>query len=470
MLGLKLVVKYGGTTLSSAADIQRTAKYLETLSADHELAVVCSAVGETTDQLVSISKAVSVGDRSKAAELVRDVTERHHTIAMDLVDDHRTLERLLGSLNTVFADLRALIDGLLLLGEETPRSLDYLLSFGERLSIIMVAAALENNGAKAVHLTGKDAGILTDAQFGRSRPLMDTTKLRVSKAVGDIMAGGTIPVLGGYSGADQHGRVTTFGRGGSDYTATIIAACIDADQVWLMGDMDGMMTADPRIVDDARVLQEVSYAEVVEMTMFGARQIHPRTFEPVLDRGIPLRIRSATNTDHPGTLVVPTHSDSARNTIKCVSTMRGNGLIDIQGFGMVGSPGTAAGIFGTLAGPGISVVMISQNPSESSITIVLKNADLHKAVHILEMEGLGKTIKRLDITTDVAVVALIGAGLRGTVGTASRVFTAVRNKDVNVIMITQGSSELNLAFVVKDSDAETVVRALHAEFGLANLD
>lgn len=470
MLGLKLVVKYGGTTLSSAADIQRTAKYLKTLSADHELAVVCSAVGETTDHLLGISKAVSVGDRSKAAELVRDVTERHHTIAMDLVDDHRTLERLLGSINAVFADLRALIDGLLLLGEETPRSLDYLLSFGERLSIIMVAAALENNGAKAVHLTGKDAGILTDARFGRSRPLMDTTKLRVSKALGDVMAGGAIPVLGGYSGADQHGRVTTFGRGGSDYTATIIATCIDADQVWLMGDMDGMMTADPRIVDDARVLQEVSYAEVVEMTMFGARQIHPRTFEPVLDRGIPLRIRSATNTDHPGTLVVPTHSSSSRNTIKCVSTMRGNGLIDIQGFGMVGYPGTAAGIFGTLAGPGISVMMISQNPSESSITIVLKNADLHKAVHVLEMEGLGKIIKRLDITTDVAIVALIGAGLRGTVGTASRVFTAVRNKDVNVIMITQGSSELNLAFVVRDSDAETVVRALHAEFGLASLD
>lgn len=468
MPGLRLVIKYGGTTISSAAAIRKVAGYLADLSTQHELAVVCSAVGNTTDQLASISKMIRAGDRQGTAELVREITETHNTIAMDLVDDHRILERLLGSLNAVFEDLRALIDGLMLLGEETPRSADYLLSFGERFSIILVAAALESCGIKAAPMTGKDAGILTDAQFGGSRPLMDTTRLRVSKTLGEVMAGSAVPVLGGYSGADQHGRITTFGRGGSDYTATIIGTCIDADQVWLMGDMDGMMTADPKMVDDAQVLEEVSYAEAVEMSMFGARQIHPRTFEPVLDRGIPLRIRSAVHTDHQGTLVVPAHSGPARNTIKCVSTMRGNGLIDIRGFGMVGSPGTAAGIFGTLAKPGISVMMISQNPSESSITIVLKNADLHRAVHILEMEGLGKIIKRLDITADVAIVALIGAGLRGTVGTASRVFTAVRNKNVNVIMITQGSSELNLAFVVRDSDAETVVRALHDEFGLAD--
>ena len=219
------------------------------------------------------------------------------------------------------------------------------------------------------------------------------------------------------------------------------------------------------MVPDARVLQEISYAEAVEMSMFGSKQLHSRTFEPVLDGDIPLRIRSSSNVSNEGTLVVP--AGRSKNTIKCVSMMRGNGLIDIRGFGMVGAPGTAAGIFGTLAERGISVMMISQNPSESSITIVLKKADLYRAADALEAEHHGRTIKRLDLTLDVAIVALIGEGLRGTVGTASRVFAAVSGRGINVAMITQGSSELNLAFVVRDADAEAAVRALHEEFGLA---
>lgn len=461
----KLVVKYGGNTISSAARMRAVSKHLADISKQYQIVVVCSAMGTTTDNLVRISELTRAGDRQGVSELVRKVTDMHHAAARGLVDDHTILERLLTSLSAIFEQLRSLIDGLLILGEETPRSRDYLLSFGERFAAELLTAALRDAGMDAEALTGKEAGILTDSRFGGARPLMDTTRLRVSRTLGDVLERNAIPVLGGYSGADQHGRITTLGRGGSDYTATIIGTCIAAEQIWLMGDVDGMMTADPVAVPDARVLEEISYAEAVEMSMFGAKQLHSRTFEPVLDGEIPLRIRSTSDTSNEGTLVVP--AGRAKNTVKCVSMMRGNGLIDIRGFGMVGAPGTAAGIFGTLAERGISVMMISQNPSESSITIVLKKTDLYRAADALEAEHQGRTIKRLDVTLDVAIVALIGEGLRGTVGTASRVFAAVRNRGVNVMMITQGSSELNLAFVVRDADAETAVRALHDEFGLA---
>ena len=461
----KLVIKYGGNTISSPARMRAVAGHLADISHQYQTVVVCSAMGTTTDDLVRISELTRTGDRQGVSELVRRVTDIHHEVARGLVDDHKILEGLLSSLNAIFEQLRSLIDGLLILGEETPRSRDYLLSFGERFAAELMTAALRDAGMHAEALTGKEAGILTDSRFGGARPLMDTTRLRVSRILGKMLERNTIPVLGGYSGADQHGRITTLGRGGSDYTATIIGTCIAAEQIWLMGDVDGMMTADPGTVPDARVLEEISYAEAVEMSMFGAKQLHSRTFEPVLDGEIPLRIRSASDTSNEGTLVVP--AGCAKNTVKCVSMMRGNGLIDIRGFGMVGAPGTAAGIFGTLAERGISVMMISQNPSESSITIVLRKTDLYRAADALEAEHQGRTIKRLDVTLDVAIVALIGEGLRGTVGTASRVFAAVRNRGVNVMMITQGSSELNLAFVVRDADAQTAVRALHDEFGLA---
>jgi aspartate kinase len=237
-----------------------------------------------------------------------------------------------------------------------------------------------------------------------------------------------------------------------------------------MSDVDGLMTADPKIVKNAKLLKEVSYVEAIEMALFGAKQIHPRTFEPLLTKKIPMKIRSSFNIKNEGTLVSASTSKAAKNTVKCVSNVRNNGLIDIRGGSMVGNPGTAAKIFETLAKAGINVMMISQNPSESSITIVVKNTDLDKATSCLEMELLGKIIKKLEVTTDVAIIALIGSGMRGTVGVASKVFTAIQKNKVNVSMITQGSSELNLAFVVKNSDTNTAVRAIHNAFTLDKIN
>jgi aspartate kinase len=356
---------------------------------------------------------------------------------------------------------------MVLLGEVTPQSLDYLISFGERLSIEIISFAILDLKTKSIALTGKEAGIVTDSNFGQSKPLMDTTRLRVSTNLEPLLSKKFIPVIGGFAGADQHGHVTTFGRGGSDYTATIIASCVKADEVWLMSDVDGLMSADPKMVTNARVIPEVSYVEAMEMALFGAKQIHPRSFEPLLSKKIPMRIRNTFNVNNPGTLVTANPDEKTNKTVKCVSVIRHNGLIDMRGGSMVGAPGTAATIFTTLARAGINIMMISQSPSESSISIVVKKHDLDKAVNILEMDLLGKIIKKIDVTTDVSIIALIGSGMRGTVGVASRVFGSVAKKKTNVMMIAQGSSELNLAFVVKDSDCGAAVQALHDEFKLS---
>ena len=467
---MKLVLKYGGTSISTPKDIQNVAKHIQSLSKKNQLAIVCSAISDTTDDLIEISQSIKKENKKKAELLSKNIANRHQHLAKQTIKKSQVRKKLLQIFNEYFDELNALIDGMILLGEVTPRSMDYLFSFGERLSIQIISAAINDLGKKSIPLTGKEVGIVTDSNFGNSKPLMDTTRLRVSKTLDSLISKKTIPVIGGFVGADQHGHVTTFGRGGSDYSATIIGSCIKADEIWLMSDVDGLMTADPKIVKNAKVLQEVSYIEAVEMAMFGAKQIHPRTFEPLLSKKTPMRIRSSFNIENEGTLVTSSPSASAKNTVKCVSSVSHNGLIDIRGGSMIGTPGTAAKIFATLADASINVMMISQNPSESSITIVVKNTDLDRAVNILELELLGKIIKKLEVTTDMAIIALIGSGMRGTVGVASKVFGSMAKNKVNVSMITQGSSELNLAFVVKNSDTKAAVKALHEEFKFSKIN
>jgi aspartate kinase len=299
---------------------------------------------------------------------------------------------------------------------------------------------------------------------------MDTTKLRVAHKIEPLLREGIIPIVTGFIGADQNGNITTLGRGGSDYTATIIAASINADEIWLWSDVDGLMTADPKIVNSAKVLKEVSYAEAMEMALFGAKYIHPRALEPILDAKIPILIRNTFNVKHEGTIISHNPSMTSKKIVKSISAIRHTALIDVSGGGMVGTPGTAAKIFDTLAKNRVNIMMISQSPSESSISMVVRKSDLDKATTTFELNLLGKIIKQLNVNEDVAIIAVVGSGMRGIKGVAAKVFGSVARRNINVMMIAQGSSELNLAFVVNDNDCEQAVRALHDEFGLANIE
>ena len=464
---MKLVLKFGGTSIVSAANIRNVANLIKSLSKEHKIIPVFSAVSGVTDDLIRMTTYIKDRNGEAANSLARKIIKTHMDLSSQCIKNPKVRKELAGKMRADLGEFEELLHGMLLIGEVTPRSSDYLLSFGERLSINLVAFALNDVGIKAAPLTGKDAGIVTDANFGEAKPLMDTTRLHVSHKIESLLQKKIMPVIGGFAGADQYGNITTFGRGGSDYTATIVASSIKADEVWLMSDVDGLMTTDPKIVKNAKLIKEVSYVEAMEMALFGAKQIHPRSLEPLVAKKIPLRIRNTFNLKNSGTLVTADPQPATQKTVKCVSVIRHTGLIDVRGGSMVGTPGTAATIFSTLAKAGVNVMMISQSPSESSISIIVKKNDMDKAVNALEMNLLGKIIKKVDVTIDVSIIALIGSGMRGIVGVASKVFAAVGRRGVNVIMIAQGSSELNIAFVVKDSDCNTAVQALHDEFELA---
>jgi len=463
---LRLVLKFGGTSLSSPNHIRNVAKIIASFSKDNEIVVVCSAVDGITDDLLTISRLIEQKKKDDVTKTLNNIIKKHKQFANQTVKNSAIKKQLLQKLNIDVSELKELVGGLTLLKEVSARSLDYLISFGERLSDDLVSFALQDIKKKSTALNGKEVGIVTDSNFGESRPLMDTTRIRISKTLGSLLAKKITPVVGGFAGADQHGNITTFGRGGSDYTATIIASCINADEIWLMSDVDGLMTADPKLVKNAKLLKEVSYAEAIEMAQFGAKQIHPRTFEPLFHKKIPMRIRSTFDVKNSGTIVTPSPSAATKKTVKCVSAIRNIGLIDLSGGIMFAAPGTAAKIFTTLAEKNVNVMMVSSNPSESSVSLLVKRPDLEKAANALEMNLLGQTVKKVDVTPGVSIIAVIGSGMRGTVGVASKVFSAAQKKNVNVIMIAQGSSELNLAFVVKDSDCKAVVQSLHDEFKL----
>ena len=467
---MKLVLKYGGTSLSSPSDIRNVAKNVASLAKNNEIVVVCSAIDGVTDDLIRISTMIEQRNKNDATKTLDNVIKKHKQFANQTIKSSTIKKQLLEKLNIDVLELQELVRGLTLLKEVSTRSLDYLISFGERLSDDLVSFSLQDLKNKSTALNGKEVGIVTDSNFGESRPLMDTTRIRISKTLGSLLAKKIIPVVGGFAGADQHGNITTFGRGGSDYTATIIASCINADEIWLMSDVEGLMTADPKLVKNARLLNEVSYAEAIEMAQFGAKQIHPRTFEPILSKKIPMRIRSTFDTKNTGTIVTASPSARTKRTVKCVSAIRNIGLIDLSGGITFAAPGTAAKIFTTLAEKNVNVLMVSSNPSESSLSLIVKKSDLEKAVTSLEMNLLGKTVKKIDATPSVSIVAVIGSGMRGTVGVASKVFSAAHKVNANVMMIAQGSSELNLAFVVKDSDCKSVVQSLHTEFKLDKIN
>ena len=464
---MRLVMKFGGTAVDSSDKVRHVAKLVKSYhDKGDQIVCVTSAVRGMTDGLLEIAESVRRGDRSSIEDFVKKSREVHEDIVQGAISDKELRREALEKVGATVGELEDVLGGIVLLGEVTPKSLDYLMSFGERLSTPVVSFALRDIGVDSEHLTGKEAGVVTDSNFGEARPLIDTTKLRVGHRLEPVLKRGAVPVITGFIGADQHGNTTTIGRGGSDYTATIVAASIGADEVWLWSDVDGLMTADPKLVKDARVLKEVSFAEAMEMALFGAKYMHPRALEPVIETKIPIRIRNTFNVRHPGTVITQNPSRDSQKIVKSVSAIRRTALIDVSGGGMVGAPGTAAKIFDALAKNRVNIMMISQSPSESSISMVVRKSDLDKATTTLELNLLGKVIKHIDVSDDVAVIAVVGSGMRGIKGVAAKVFGAVAKRNVNVIMIAQGSSELNLAFVVNDRDCEKAVQALHDEFGL----
>ena len=465
---MRLVMKFGGTAVDSGKKIVHIANLIKSYhDKGNEIIGVFSAVTGMTDEILNVSGYVLKRDKKKIKDFINKTRAIHVGIIQNCIRNKNYKAKALQVVEVLLEEMENILNGVVLLTEVTEKAMDYLLSFGERLLTPIVSYSLLDKGLDSVYLTGKEAGILTDSKFGQARPLIDTTKIRVKYHIDPLLKENKIPVITGFIGADQNGNITTLGRSGSDYTATIIAVCIEADEVWLWTDVNGLMTADPQIVKEAKVLKEVSFAEAIELSLFGAKYMHPRALEPVMDTKIPIRIRNAFNLSNEGTIISKNPSKSSQKIVKSIIAIRNTALIDVSGGGMVGAPGTAAKIFDALARKSVNIMMISQSPSESSISMVVKKDDLDTAITTLDLTLLDKVIKNVRVNEDVAVVAVVGSGMRGIKGIAAKVFSSVSNNSINVIMIAQGSSELNLAFVVNNVDCEKAVKSLHEAFMLS---
>ncbi|MBI2840803.1 MAG: aspartate kinase [Acidobacteria bacterium] len=456
-----LVVKFGGTSVGSADAIRQAAAITAGLTADHGRVVcVVSAMSGVTDQLLRGVRSATGGDAVTSQQIASVLLDRHRSAALECgmitSDGMVEVERLAG-------EFVALCQSVAVLREATPRVIDAVASLGERMSVHLVAGALKAIGADAVPVDAMGV-VVTDARFGDAAPIPEETRARARARLLPILASGTIPVVTGYIGATADGAITTLGRGGSDYSAAIIGAALDADEVWIYTDVDGVMTADPRLASGARVIPVLSYSEMAELAYFGAKVLHPRTIRPAIEKGIRLRIRNTFKPEHPGTLVV-TEPQPATGTVKAVTVVGNLSLITVEGRGMVGVPGIAARTFGAVARVGANVLMISQASSEQSICFVVPEPSAEPVVKALE-DGLALELHRRDIDrvwsqNKIAIVSAVGAGMRGTPGVASRIFGALGQSHINIIAIAQGSSECSVSMVVAETDAHAAVRQIH---------
>jgi aspartate kinase len=422
-----------------------------------------------TDLLLETARLAVCRETAQVEANIDRIRDKHTQVANTLVRDAERRAELVEHQAQLINELSNLCHGVSLLKELSVRSLDAIASFGEILCCLQLTAILNQRDVTAEFVDARTI-VRTDAHFGEAAVDFPVTKEHARKALLPLVEKNVVPVVTGFIGSTADGLTTTLGRSGSDYTASIIGAALNSEEIWIWTDVDGVMTADPRAVRQATVLPEITYREAAEMSYFGAKVIHPKTMMPAIEDGIPIRIKNTFNPSHPGTLISNSKASTDR-VVKNVTSIDNLSLVAIEGNGMVGVPGISARIFSALAGVGVNVMMISQASSEHNVCLVISQIDSEKAASALrkefELEIARKTVDDIKLRENVSIVAVVGEGMKGTRGIAGKTFTAVAEAGVNIVAIAQGSSELNISLVVERPDARKAVQAIHDAFHLA---
>lgn len=474
----RITMKFGGTSVGSAEAIARVTGIVRqtqqnalhrTAGVDtRQVAVVVSAMSGVTNDLIHAAEAAVNGDLPAVDSIIQGLRERHAATWQEIGLAENEVPQLEDQIAKLLNYGHSLCRAAAVLGELTPRGLDVISGLGERLSVLVVAAALRSLGVRAQAIEATEL-IITDDNFGAASPLSDETKTRIRARVLPLLQEGIVPVVTGFVGATKDGRPTTLGRGGSDYTATILGADLDSDEIWIWSDVDGVMTADPRVVPEAQTIEVLSCAEAAEFSYFGAKVIHPKTILPAVELKIPLRILNSFNPPHPGTLIVAETRPNGR-VVKGITSVKKVSQVTVEGRGMIGIPGIAARVFTAVAQEQVNVLMISQSSSEQSICFIVPEAASARTLQALkqafETAMLRHNVERIWSQDDVAIVAVVGERMKGTVGIAGRLFSALAAQEINILAIAQGSSEYNISMVLSAEDADRAVQAVHATFGL----
>ena len=465
---MRMVMKFGGSSVADGDKLRKVATIVRKFHRDgHQLIVVTSAMYNVTNSLVDVAKHASHGSKEKVREFMDVIISKHKKAAESAITDEKVLERTMSSVNSRCEELKNILLGIAHIGELTPRSRDYVLGYGEKLSAPILQGAIEELGMKSKSLTGGEAGIVTDDRFGDASPLMNVTALQVHQTLEPILEDGAIPVISGFVASTQDGVQTTLGRGGSDYTASIIGAAVKADEVWVWKDVDGLMTANPKLVKSAKMIDTISFAEAMELAHFGAEVVHPRALECAARYKLTFRVKSLKDPDAVGSLIVSEVKVKHGDVVKAITNINDVSLITVSGASMVGTPRLAAKVLQVLTDEDIDVLMISQSSSEESITLAIPKAGGSRAQNALELALLGsKQVREVLIEDGLSIVAVVGAGMKGTPGVAAKVFATMAKHEINIRAIAQGSSELNISFIIKKDDAKKAVESLHQVFKL----
>ncbi|MBL0743956.1 bifunctional aspartate kinase/homoserine dehydrogenase I [Chryseolinea lacunae] len=457
------ILKFGGSSVATPARIQSVIDIVKPLLAT-DVAVVFSAFGGVTDSLITMSTLALQGNLEYKTKL-NEMEKRHLEAVRELINIQRQ-SGILAQVKFMVNELEDVLHGVYLVKERTPRTLDYVMSFGERLSAYIIAEAFKDRGHAAEFLDARKV-IRTDSHFGYAKVDFEVT----NKLIGEYFKHHPeVQIITGFVATSEGGETTTLGRSGSDYTAAIFAGALRATDLEIWTDVDGMMTADPRKVKKAFTVPQMSYEEAMELSHFGAKVIFPATMQPAMVNKIPIWIKNTFNPTFEGTVI---HAESKNGKmIKGISSMNGVSLLSLQGSGLLGVVGASMRLFATLARENVNVILISQASSEHSICFAVENASAARAKAAIEKEFQyeirNEEIDEMPCDNDLSIVAVVGDGMKHSPGTSGRMFSALGKNGVNVVAIAQGSSERNISAVIPQVDAAKALNALHEAFFLSD--
>ena len=445
-------MKFGGTSVEDATAIDRIAGIVKGRLGEHPFVVV-SAMSKVTDTLLAMAAAAGKAIADKALDLCRQVRERHFNTAGELLGTGLFTE-LHSELQSEFDSLEQLLRGISAVGELTPRTSDYVVSFGERLSSIVVTAAFVARDIPATLLDARQV-IITDGQHGRAIPQVDEINHQLQVHAQPLIADGRVPVMGGFIGSTREGITTTIGRGGSDFSAALAGAGLNAERIEIWTDVDGMKTTDPRICPDAHRIKVISFDEAAELAYFGAKVLHPATVLPAVEKNIPVLVLNSRNPANEGTRIVARTPQKSKSLFKAIAAKQRITIIEIVAARMLMAHGFLAAVFEIFERHRCAVDIVST--SEVSISVTVDSNEAIPAI-AADLEKLAY----VKFSGRQAIICLVGESIRERPGVAAQVFDAV--KDINVRMISQGASEINMSFVVEETDVPAAIQRLHARF------
>ena len=459
-----LVMKFGGTSVGSPEAIRRAAELAARTTPEWRPVVVSSAMSQVTNLLLDTMAHGEGGDEETVERNIKTLEDKHVAAARELLPEDRH-EPVIAKIRELVNGYGRIARGMLLLGERPVRSEDEAVATGERLSTLLIAETLQAMGQPAQAVNAWDL-IVTDGEFGGASPLMDETAAKSQARLLPMLEEGVIPIVTGFNGATADGEATTLGRGGSDFSGAILAAALDAQELWIWTDVDGILTGDPRIIPEARHLTDVTYNEAAELAYAGARVLHSRTLTPLIEKDIPVWIKNTFHPETGGTRISSHVTDTSG--ARAITSMAKVTLISIEAVSLTQSGAQLMSrALAAAARAKVEVLLLSRSSFRQNFCMLVRTDEVEDVMEGLRdelaLELAHGYVHPIEIDHSVGLLAIVGEGMRGASGLAGRLFTAISEQDVNIIAIAQGSSELTIAIVVKQDRLEDAVRAVHAE-------